>query len=125
MKLMHRKLRYDHTRSFDFIHLCYYLSKNEVKDQDQRRIIDFKRGEEPAIRYLIIEAINNLRFFDFSTELIIVRALGSHELKATPDSDNGLERLGTSLAEVFNCTFYPDIIYKNRETSAMKALSAA
>lgn len=125
MKLMHRKLRYDSNRSFDFIHLCYYLSKNEVKDDDQRRIIDFKQEDEQAVRYFIIEAINNLRFFDFTTDHFIVRALSSNELKANFNGNIGLERLGACLADVFDCTYYPSIIYKTKQTLPIKSLSAA
>ena len=125
MNLLHRKIRFDEKRSFDFYHLCYYMLRNEVKDNYQLLLLDFKKGKEKALRRFIIEAIGNLQFLDVDPYLVVLRALGSKELKVEPDVNVGLDRLGGSLAEVLDCSYYPNVITKTRPTGAIKHLSAA
>jgi len=73
MELMRRRIRFNHSRSFDFFNLCYYLSKNEQPDEDQKRVLNFKRANTSAIRFFVVEAINNLRHFGFVDDVIIAR----------------------------------------------------
>jgi len=45
MELKERKLRHESGIEFKLYHLCYYLSKSSIRDNYQKLILDFKRGE--------------------------------------------------------------------------------
>lgn len=125
MELMQRKLRYSADRSFNLYHLCYYLSKNIQKDADQKLLLDFKRYEEPAVRRLLIEAIDNLQYLNIDSDVMIVRALSSKEMKIGDWGSIALDRLGLSLSDVYDCNYLPSIVYKTRKVPSMKTLTFA
>jgi predicted amidophosphoribosyltransferase len=123
MEFMQRKLRYSEERSFNLYHLCYYLSKNIQKDADQNLILDFKRYEEPAVRHLLVRAIENLQYLDIDNDLMIVRALSSSEMKIGDMGSIALDLLGLSLSDVYDCTYLPSIVFKKRKIPSVKALN--
>jgi len=125
MKLMKRKLRVESGREFNLYHLCYYLSKNTRRDNDQELILDFKNNEEHAVRSLVIEAINNLEQLGIDEDTLIVRALSSHETKPDHLAQKSLHRLGLSLNCVFDCSYCAEVLYKKKSTDPLKHLSIA
>jgi predicted amidophosphoribosyltransferase len=123
MTLMRRQLRYSPNLSFDLYHLRYYLSKNPHRDADRELIRDFKQYEEPAVRSLIIEAIENCQYLDISDDLMIVRALKSSETTWGDMGTYAIDRLAESIASVFECGYEPSAVYKKRQTKPVKTLS--
>jgi hypothetical protein len=124
MELMQRKLRYDEHRSFKLYHLCYYFSDPRFRNTDVKRVIDFKNGEEYAVRHFIIRAIQQLQYLQLDQALLIIRALRSNETVADPVVSKSLDRLGDGLAVVFDCTYYPEVLSKTRPTQPVKTLTA-
>ncbi len=125
MELMKRRLRVEGGREFNLYHLCYYLSKNTSRDNDQQLILDFKNNEAHAVRRFIIEAIEHLQHLDIDEDTLVIRALSSKETRADQNVSKGLWRLGTSLSWVFDCDHFPGIIYKKRMTEPIKNMGIA
>jgi len=96
----------------------------EGYDVDKQLILDFKNEEEVAIRQFILKALDFFGHGQMSDDLIVLRPLHSNETKI--DSTlTPLDRLGDSMASVFNCTYYPGLLTKSRATKQVKTLSPA
>ena len=121
---MQRRLRYNEDRSFKLLHLCYYFSKPEFKNDDVKRIIDFKNQDEQAIRYFTIQALENLQYHQIDQDLFIIRALHSYETDADSVLDP-LDRLGDGIGTVFDCSYYSRVLSKTRVTKAIKSFTIA
>jgi len=119
---MQRTLRYANDAYCTLYHLAYYFSRGSFNDQDRKRLLAFKNGEELAQRYFILNTLDALRKQEPPEELIILRALGSSEL-STEDNISPLDRLGDSIAMVYGCSYYPKIVTKSRVTSPLKTLN--
>jgi len=123
MVLMERKLRYEGNRFFKLYHLCYYFSKSNDFSAERKLILDFKKGDENALRHFSILALKSLEGNHIDDDVFIIRALHSNELKVTDRNSSPLDRLGDSLATVFDCTYYPKILTKTNATQPVKSLS--
>ncbi len=55
-------------------------------------------------------------------DTVILRALNSHETFVT-GTLTPLDRLGNSLATVFDCTYYPAMLHKTKLTPSIKSLT--
>ena len=104
-------------------HLCYYFSSESAWDNDRRKVINFKKGDEFAIRRFIADAINLLLKQEMDKELIIIRALNSKEIVPEINGGQSLDRLGQSLAATFGCHFVPTILVKRHLTRPVKSLT--
>ena len=123
MQLMQRTLRYTDNAYCTLYHLAYYFSKGPADDQDKKRLLAFKNGEEHAQRYFILNTLDALKKQEPAEDLVVLRALGSAEKAADDDRLSPLDRLGDSIALVYGCSYYPKIVTKHRATRPLKTLN--
>lgn len=123
LELMQRRLRYSAQSSFRLYHLCYYFSKSDKNDEDKKLIIDFKKGKEAAVRHFIVKALAFLEHHEMDEHLTILRPLHSHETYIRCEAPTPLDRLGWSLATVFDCLYTQDVLQKIRTTQPVKSLT--
>jgi hypothetical protein len=122
MQFMQRTLRYADDAYCALYHLAYYFSRGPADDQDRKRLLAFKNGDEHAQRYFILNTLDALKKQEPAEDLVVLRALSSTEISAD-DSSSPLDRLGDSIAMVYGCSYYPKIVTKNRLTRPLKTLN--
>jgi len=122
MQFMQRTLRYAANAYCTLYHLAYYFSKGPANDEDRKRVLAFKNGDESAQRYFILNTLDALKKQEPAEDLVVLRALSSTEISAD-DSSSPLDRLGDSIAMVYGCSYYPKIVTKNRPTRPLKTLN--
>ena len=118
---MERRIRYKDNRFFKLYHLCYYFSKGDEQRYDRRMILDFKRGDEAAVCHLVASAVRLMEQNKMDDDLVIVRALSSDEVVWKSDAHRPLDRLGNSLATMYDCSYYPKILRKTKVIRAVKS----
>jgi predicted amidophosphoribosyltransferase len=125
MELMKRKIRHRSENSFVLYHLAYYYAGDLTHDIMARLIIDFKKGDEAAIRYFIAKSIWYLSKQRMKRTMVIVRTLGHSEIGPAHNAGSPVNRLAISLSAVFGCRYIPELIMKTRRTKPMKTLTFA
>lgn len=122
MQFMQRTLRYADDAYCALYHLVYYFSRGPANDQDRKRLLAFKNGDEQAQRYFILNTLEALKKQQPAEDLLVLRAFSSAEMSAE-DSSSPLDRLGDSIAMVYGCSYFPKIVIKNRPTRPLKTLN--
>ncbi|HVX00593.1 MAG TPA: phosphoribosyltransferase family protein [Candidatus Babeliaceae bacterium] len=124
MGLQLSKIRYRPKRYVEHYYLCNYRPLHTGGDQLSQSLLRFKSAIQDDLRAWIDCSVSELKQLAIPRDVIVMRALGSHETAVESRTDTALDRLGKSIAKAFGIRWMPWLIAKARHTRPLKSLTA-
>ena len=97
----------------------YFPSSRGVQDNLSKRLLEFKDNQKDSVQRFTNISISKLKSKIDNLD-IIIRALGSSEIKAT--ANTSLDFLCSGIASSYGCTYSPESLWKTRTTDQLKDL---
>ena len=111
------------TENFPHYYLCNYQPRYAGNDELSKSLLRFKMCNKVDVEAWTECAIQELKKVKFKSDLLIIRAAGSHETTLSYEHHTALDWLGKKLADNFGGNYFPDVLSKSQKTRSIKTLS--